>query len=112
MTDTTETTTPTKTTPKAPAGRRLPGADRARAFTEPPASAARRAGQLELPDVLTEPDHDPDPDPADVSWERFTREPSAGSTDVLTEGGWVPPAPPEPPALPAPVPVPRDRRRP
>ncbi len=94
MTETTEATTPTRATPKAAAGRRLPGADRARAFAEPPPPAPRRAGQLELPDVLTEPDHDPDP----VSWDRFALEPSAGSTDVLTEGGWVPPAPPEPPA--------------
>jgi MinD-like ATPase involved in chromosome partitioning or flagellar assembly len=31
-----------------------------------------------------------------VSWERFAAEPS--STDALAERGWVPPAPPEPPA--------------
>ena len=90
MTDTTETTTPTRPAPAA--GRRLPGADRARAFTEPPPAPPRPAGHGDLPDVLA----DPDPDPV-VSWDRFAQEPS-GSTEVLVQQGWVPPAPPEPPA--------------
>jgi len=90
MTDTTETTTPTRPAPAA--GRRLPGADRARAFTEPPPAPPRPAGHGDLPDVLA----DPDPDPV-VSWDRFAQEPS-GSTEVLVQQGWVPPAPPEPQA--------------
>jgi len=92
MTDTTETTTPTRPAPAA--GRRLPGADRARAFTEPPPAPPRPAGHGDLPDVLADPD--PDPDPV-VSWDRFAEEPS-GPTEVLAQQGWVPPAPPEPPA--------------
>src|SRR6188472_3832882 len=93
--------------PPPAAGRRLPGADRARAFTEPPPPTPRPAGQLELPDVLA--DTPVAPAGGAVSWDRFTHEPAPPSadgvsvdgqvsTDALTDGGWVPPAPPEPPA--------------
>jgi len=95
MTDTTtDNDTGTRTT-----ARRLPGADRARAHTEPP--PPRRPAQPALIDVLADPNPDPDTDPATaadvdgVSWERFAEPASA---DVLAAGGWEPPPPPEPPA--------------
>ena len=99
MTDTTDiNTTDTGTTATRPApagfGRRLPGADRARAFTEPPAPAGRPASQPALTDVLADPDTAPADADGVLSWERF----ADPSTDVLSDGGWEPPPPPEPPA--------------
>ena len=84
MTETTETDAPPPTT------RRLPGVDRARAFSEPaPPQVSRPALS--------------DPAPTEVlTWERFAD--PAAPTDLLAEGcdwipgGWIPPAPPEQPA--------------
>ena len=84
MTETTESDAPPPTT------RRLPGVDRARAFSEPaPPQVSRPALS--------------DPPPTEVlTWERFAD--PAAPTDLLAEGcdwipgGWIPPAPPEQPA--------------
>jgi len=84
MTETTETGAPPPTT------RRLPGVDRARAFSEPaPPQVSRPALSDPLPTEV-------------VTWERFAD--PAAPTDLLAEGcdwipgGWIPPAPPERPA--------------
>jgi MinD-like ATPase involved in chromosome partitioning or flagellar assembly len=75
-----------------PAVRRLPGADRARAYTEPPRRRVTRP--VETPPVET----DVAPEPAPVTAPVPARERFAEPADVRPAPEWVPPEPREAPA--------------